>query len=110
MPGSSPSRRAAPSNSWSIALKTLPCPSMSLPYNACAQRQAADGKSQEATLPWRGGECQMLCRVAVAALAIVATTWAATAQEPATPVTLALVNGRIYTMDPARPWVEALAV
>jgi predicted amidohydrolase YtcJ len=52
----------------------------------------------------------MLCRVAVAALAIAASTWATTAQAPATPVTLALVNGRIYTMDPARPWVEALAI
>jgi predicted amidohydrolase YtcJ len=52
----------------------------------------------------------MLCRVAVAALAAAATTWAIPAQEPAAPVTLALVNGRIYTMDPARPWVEAVAI
>ena len=52
----------------------------------------------------------MLCRVALAVLAIAATTWTITAQAPPAPVTLALVNGRIYTMDPARPWVEALAI
>ena len=53
----------------------------------------------------------MLCRVALAAaIAVGAMGWATVAQEPATPVTLALVNGRIYTMDPARPWTEAIAI
>jgi predicted amidohydrolase YtcJ len=32
------------------------------------------------------------------------------AQEPAAAVTLALINGRIYTMNSARPWAEALAI
>ena len=53
----------------------------------------------------------MLCRVGLAvAFAVAATGLATIAQEPATPVTLALINGRIYTMDPARPWVEAIAI
>ena len=50
-------------------------------------------------------------RVVVAvAFAIVAAAFTIAAQEPAIPVTLALINGRIYTLDPARPWVEALAI
>ena len=53
----------------------------------------------------------MLRRVVVALTLAAATAGLApTAQEPATPVTLALINGRIYTLDPARPWVEALAI
>ena len=53
----------------------------------------------------------MLRRVVVTlGLTIVTAGFGLTAQEPSTPVTLALLNGRIYTMDPARPWVEALAI
>src|SRR5688572_3224310 len=53
----------------------------------------------------------MLRRVVVAAvLAIGILGFAIAAQEPATPITLALINGRIYTMNPSRPWVEAIAI
>ena len=53
----------------------------------------------------------MLYRRAVAlAFAIGMAGLAAMAQQSATPITLALVNGRIYTMDRARPWVEAVAI
>ena len=48
--------------------------------------------------------------VVVLGLAVATAGFALTAQEPAPPVTLALINGRIYTMDAARPWVEALAI
>jgi hypothetical protein len=41
---------------------------------------------------------------------VAATGCVTVAQEPAAPVTLALINGRIYTMDARRPWVEAIAI
>lgn len=41
---------------------------------------------------------------------IVAAGVGLAAWQPTTGVDLVLVNGRIYTVDPARPWVEAVAV
>jgi predicted amidohydrolase YtcJ len=41
---------------------------------------------------------------------IVAAGVGLAAWQPTTEVDLVLVNGRIYTVDPARPWVEAVAV
>ena len=53
----------------------------------------------------------MVCRLwQIAILAGVAVMGAA-AQEPSRPtVDLALVNARVYTLDPSRPWVEAVAI
>ena len=42
-------------------------------------------------------------------LLAVALSAVLTAQQPTTP-DLILLNGRIYTVDTARPWAEALAV
>jgi predicted amidohydrolase YtcJ len=41
---------------------------------------------------------------------LVVVLFALAIQEPAPAVTLGLINGRIYTMDPARPWAEAIAI
>ncbi len=53
----------------------------------------------------------MVCRLwQIAILAGVAVVGAA-AQAPSRPtVDLALVNARVYTLDPSRPWVEAVAI
>jgi predicted amidohydrolase YtcJ len=53
----------------------------------------------------------VVCRLwQIAILAGVAVVGAA-AQAPSRPtVDLALVNARVYTLDPSRPWVEAVAI
>ena len=49
--------------------------------------------------------------LAVLALAVSAAAGLVViAQEPAAAVSLAVINGRIYTMDAARPWAEAIAI
>ena len=47
----------------------------------------------------------VLALVASAALSLGSYAWQAPRRAD-----LALVNGRIYTLDPARPWVEAVAI
>ncbi len=47
----------------------------------------------------------VLALVASVAVGIGSSAWQATARPD-----LVLVNGRIYTLDPARPWVEAVAI
>jgi len=45
-------------------------------------------------------------RIAIAGLLVLSATAPAAGQ----PADLALVNGRVYTLDPAKPWAEAVAV
>src|SRR5688572_2304281 len=48
--------------------------------------------------------------VVLASIVFAAAALVGTVQEPAAAVTLGIINGRIYTMDPSRPWVEAIAI
>ena len=41
---------------------------------------------------------------------LAAVFFALVIQQPAPSVTLGLINGRIYTLDPSRPWAEAIAI
>ena len=54
----------------------------------------------------------MKLRSVVALFAVIASGWPLpTSQAPqSAPPDLILVNGRVYTLDSARPWAEAVAV
>jgi hypothetical protein len=41
---------------------------------------------------------------------LVASVGLATAQQVGGPADVILVNGRVYTVDAARPWAEAVAI
>ena len=48
--------------------------------------------------------------ICLAGLSVIGLSCGGPALDPPVSVTLALVNGRIWTGDPGRPWVDALAI
>ena len=49
-------------------------------------------------------------RAVFATLAVVCGQFTGYADVPATPVDLVIINARIFTADPARPWAESVAI
>lgn len=55
-------------------------------------------------------KADMRIRRLLAGLALVLTACSAATGPSEAPVSIVLVNGKVFTADPARPWVEAVAI